>query len=321
MTRLAASLVLAGCCSACSFATRPTLLRFEREGAAAPSGWTRVETSSFTLVTDFSPGTAQEAAQDIAAELAAVEAAFGNTAPRFENKVEVVLYQNGIDFEDRFGREMVAASRLLPETNEHAIYLWGRPTRWVHHNMVGQAVSTGSQLRQMLAHIVLARQISSTVLPKWLMYGLGGYVETLAWSDDGKNIELGALNVSSLEKYRRDRSLGFSDVTAPQVEHPLQQEAYLRAFEGYCWALVYTAVNTHPAGLGRYLAALTNTEPADPSLMFDGATPEAIDKEVEQFMLRGSFALRTVAVDTHELTAKVGPLPPNELARLNPAPR
>jgi hypothetical protein len=318
---MARLLVVLALSSGCTFATRPMLLKFERDGTPNQTGWTHVVTSSFTLATDFSAGVSQEAAQDIAGELAAVEAAFGNTAPRFETRLNVVLYQNGIDFEVRFGRELQAATRLDPTSNEHTVFLWGLPTRWVHHNMVGQAESSGSVLRQTLTHVVLARQISMTVLPQWLMHGLGGYVETFAWSDDGKSIELGAVNSTLLGWYRRDRSLGFNDATGPQHGHPGQEEAYLHAFDGYSWALVYTAINQRPQQLGNYIAALANGNPADPTMIFDGASPDAIDQEIEQFILRGHFALRTVAVETHELTAKVGPVSEQELTHLSPPPR
>src|SRR2546429_7331525 len=102
--RLLPALMLLG---GCTFATRPMLLKFQREPGGSKTGWTKVVTSSFTLVTDFSPGTAQEAAQDIAGELAGIESAFGNTAPRFETRLAVVVYSNGIDFEDRFGRNVI----------------------------------------------------------------------------------------------------------------------------------------------------------------------------------------------------------------------
>lgn len=299
--------------SSCTIATRPALLKFEKESARSKTGWTRVESPAFTLLTDFSPGTAQEAAQDIAGELAAVESAFGNSAPRFETKLVVVVYSNGIDFEERFGRWRRSFTRLDPGASRHFLYLWGRPTRWVHHNMVGASESSGSTLRQVLAHAVLARMISITVLPQWLMYGLGGYVETLAWSEDGRSIELGAINTTLLAQYQRDNSLGFSDVIGPQQEHPLQEEAYLRAYEGYCWAVVHTAINLHPGGLAKYLAALADGGPADPTIMFDGASPEAIDTEVQRFMRSGRFTLRTVPVEAHVVTAKVGPVPENEL--------
>ena len=314
-------IVLAVMLGGCTFATRPMLLNFTRSGPPTKTGWTKVVTNSFTLATDFSPGTAQEAAQDIAGELAGIEAAFGNTQPRFETELDVVVYSNGIDFEDRFGRNIMGVTRPEPRRNRHFVYLWGRPTRWVHHNMVGQSESSGSILRQALAHVVLARQISITVLPKWLMYGMGGYVENFAWSEDGKSIELGAVNTDKLLYYRNDRSIGFTDVTEPQHDHPGQEEAYRYAFEGYCWALVFTAVNTHPQGLGKYLAAVANGEPADPTMIFDGATPEVIDQEVEQFILRGRFSLRTVPVDSHPLAATVSAISDEELKHFSPPPR
>ena len=319
--RLLSALLTLVTLTGCTFATRPVLLKFRREGTASPTGWVKVVTSHFTLATDFSASTAQEAAQDIAAELAAMESAFGNTAPRFETKLNIVVYENGIDFENRFGRELAAATRVYPRENEHLVYLWGRPTRWVHHNMVGQAVSTGSQLRWTLANVVLARQISITVLPAWLVHGMGGYLETLAWSEDGRTIELGAVNSTLLDQYRRDRSLGFNDATGPQHDHPGQEEAYLRAFEGYSWALVYTAINTHPKGVGQYLAALASGDSADPTIMFEGASPEGIDQEVEQFILRGHFSLRQVHVETNPLEAVVAPVSEAELAHLSPPPR
>jgi hypothetical protein len=245
---------------------------------------------------------------------------FGNTAPRFDNKLVIVVYQNGIDFERRFGRQYPSHTVLDPKTQEHRVYLWGRATRWVNHNMVGQAESRGSVLRQALTHTVLARQISVTVLPVWLMHGLGGYVEPLAWAEDGSTVELGAQNATLKAQYTRDHLLGFTDVTGPQHFHPFQQEAYLKAFDGYCWALIFTAINLHPKELGEYLAALGAGLPADPTMIFGGLSPEAIDQEVQQFIQRGRYSLRTVKVEPHLLLAKVSPVTEEELAYYSPPP-
>lgn len=308
-------LLLAALFCSCTFATRPTLLTFTAETPHAASSWQRIETEAFTLVTDLPTGDAREAAQEIAAELSAVETAFGNAPPRYVHPLEVVVYADGKPFEALYGTGVAAVSRVDAADSRHTLVLWGRPTNFARHNMVGGIIAPGSPLRQALAHAVITRQLASP--PRWFLQGMASYLGTYAWSEEGALLELGARDQSLQTAYLKDRSVSFVDVTGPQHAHPGLEQSWARAYAGYCWALLYTAVSQHPEAVGRFMAALARGEDPEPASVFgDGFTPDDIDKAVHLAVRNGATALRQVPLHPKPMSATAFPVDASELGAL-----
>jgi hypothetical protein len=303
---------------ACTLATRPELLRFEIGPGATASGWRKYEAPAFTLVTDLSDGDARDAAQKIASELVAIEAAFGHLPPPYPSRLEVIVYANGLDYEARFDRHSRMNVRLDAEHGRQRVYLWGRPANWAPQHMVGQYAGGAAILRQALARAVLDRQVPQARTPPWLAHGLALYFETLAWSDDGKSVEVGALNAPRLEQYHSHRAIGFDDVIAAPRPHPGQEQAFLSGFQGYSWALMHMLILERPQALEAYLAELKVGAAPDPHQLFGGATGDEIDRRVHQHVLALSFSLRQVPVTVPAGVAKVSAVTAEELASWSP---
>jgi hypothetical protein len=309
---------LAGCAAT---PVRPTLLRIDppAQANAAAGRWERYDTPAFTLFTDLSRADADATAQALAAELAAVRAALDLKAPP-NSRFEIVVYASSRDFMDRFGPTVSAASRLDDADRHPILYLWGPPAHWDRNTLEGNFTSRGSVLRQTLAHAVLVQAVSPQPLPRWLMHGLGAYVETLAWSEDGQRVQLGALNTTLSTAYRKNRAVGFADVTGMPQPHPGGEQAYAQGYEGYCWALVFTLQDERPDMLKAYVSALAQGRAAAPDALFDGSKPEEIDAHVQKFLRKWEPRLRQVPVAQEGAVATVGDVTPEELARVSPAP-
>jgi len=305
----------------CSLAPLPQLLRIDSDPQAAATDWLAIEAPGFTLVTDLRPSLARDAAQELAAELAAIDAAFGDAPPRFDYALDVVVFANGLDFERRFGRDIGAVISRPSGEKRVIVQTWGSPDRWLRHPIEGSAVSPGSTMRFAIAEAVMGRQFPGHV-PRWFQFGMASYVETLEWSDDWKAISLGAVNGPMLQSYRRSRTVGFEEATAPRVPHPGQEQVYGLAYEGYCWALIYTAIHASPRGLNEYMQALAAGKPAEPSAVFDGKSAHDIDEQVEHFIRAAHAALRRVPVTLYGGgVARMRPLTEEELPRWVKPPR
>jgi hypothetical protein len=283
---------------------------------AAPGSWWKVETPAFDLLSDLPAADTREAAQEIAAELIALGAAFGNPPPRSHLALHVVVLADGADFERYFGRLIWGFTRSTG--TDVTVYLWGKPIQWAPRNLATAQTGGQSVLRHELAHVQLTRTFGRQ--PRWFAEGLAQYLETLRWADSGDAIEVGPINPTALQRYFRYRSVGFSDVLKWDSESVFSdEEALTGSLYGYSWALVFELVNERPQVFGRYLSALAAGTPPSAETLFDNEEPRQIDAKVQQFMSTGRFAKTTVPVALPPTEAKLTLASAEERAQMEAA--
>jgi hypothetical protein len=285
---------------------------------ATPGSWWRIDTPAFDLLTDLPAADAREAAQEIAAELIALGAAFGNPPPRGHQALHVVVLADGADFERYFGRLILGFTRSAgPDVT---VYLWGKPIQWAPRNLATAQNGGQSVLRHELAHVQLNRTFGRQ--PRWFAEGLAQYLETLRWAESGDAIEVGPINPTALQLYFRYRNVGFSDVLKWDSEPVFsEEEALTGSLYGYSWALVFELVNERPQAFGRYLSALAAGTPPSAETLFDNEEPAHIDAKVQRFMNTGRFAKTSVPVALPPAEAKLTQATPEERAQLEAALR
>jgi hypothetical protein len=302
-------LLLAGC----SLAKPIAPLRIAAGADAPPGSWWKVQTPAFDLLTDLPAPDAREAAQEIAAELLALGAAFGNPPPRSPQSLHVVVLANSADFERYFGRLIWGFTRSSgPDVT---VYLWGKPVQWAPRTLATAQNGGQSVLRHELAHVQLNRTFGRQ--PRWFAEGLAQYLETLRWADSGDAIEVGPVNSTALQLYFRYRNVGFNEVLAWDSEPVLStEEAVTGSLYGYSWALVFELVNERPQQFGRYLSALAAGTPPPAAELFDNEDPHHIDARIQQFMNTGRFAKTSIPVLLNPAPAQQDLASPEERAQL-----
>jgi hypothetical protein len=263
--------------------------------AAAPTGWSRLETDEFTLTTDLPPAQAQTAAQLIAQSLAGLKAMFARAPVAAKHRVFVYALDDSMEFERRFGRR-VGGFATSGETSA-TLVLYGPPERWFVRDEVAYE-GKDSVLQHELAHVVLRQYF--TRQQQWFAEGMAQYLETFRWVDP-TTARFGDPSLSAYRTYRQFRSISVSDMLGWTTYR--QRSTEVAGLYGMSWAFCHWAINTQPAVMGRFMALSAQQGPMVAWQQTFAPMEDTIDKAIFTYMKIGSYQFREFKVPLPTLAA------------------
>ena len=245
--------------------------------------WRRVDTPHFFVSTDLGSrdairaGTALETTRD-----ALASAGWPNVD--FDEKSEVYILANGLDFERYFGRQ---ATGLFAQGVPPRFFLWGSPDGWELRRTSHRP--SPSVLRHEMAH-----QLSAQVWPRqplWFAEGFASFLEPVYYSEDQNHVVVGAVNHWALRAYRAVRTIKVRDAVnwKTGIANMPQREA--QGLYGISWLFVHWLFHERPAELESFLSELGRGSP--PELALQTVLPEtddgAIDGTLFEYQKRPRF--------------------------------
>ena len=301
--------------SACSTTPAlPPMLRWEAPAAPAPaSGWSRYTTTDFTLVTDLDPADGREAAEAMAKEFVGLRAMMGAAPVKYRTPVRIFVLADGLEFERAFGR--LTAGQVATFPGQVQVFLWGKPVKW--ERRASRVEGQTSLITHEIAHVILGEYFPFQ--PRWFAEGFAQFLESYAWSADGKQVEFGLANAEAYTVYRKNRAVGAADIFAWKGGSATDAEARNRALYGYSWALVHYLINAVPERFGEVLGILARAdgqaiEDANRAVSTD---PGELDRQVHGYMKSGQYSVITVDVPVTQLRAAQAPLEASEVANIH----
>ena len=262
-------------------------LRFE-SGLAPTTGWSRVETTDFTLETDLPPDQVQRAAQILTQSLVGLRSMFGRAPILVRRRLEVYALRDGLEFERRFGRLTWGFTSQVGDTTR--ICLYGSPDRWfVRTDLVIEG--SHSVLVHELAHAVLGQYFPRQ--PQWFSEGLAQYLDTYQWLDP-ETVRFGDPNLTAYRNYRAVRSLTVSQLLAWNTIG--QRELQVLGMYGLSWAFVHFAFNRMPRELERYMATLAQEGPTRAWALAFAPGAGGLDEAIYAYMKVGEYQFRVLKV-------------------------
>ena len=268
--------------------TRTALLGAMLLSAAAwaDSGWREIQSPHVRLRTDLGSRAAREATlavERFRAEI--IAAAWPRATLPAVDRIEVVVYANGLDFEQQFGRRLGGV--FFHEVPPLAV-LYGTPDRWERRANLATSETT-SVLRHELVHhlaaIVYRRQ------PRWFAEGLAQFLETIRPSSDGKALVLGAANLQAIRSYHAYRSVTVADALAWSGKLDGLPEGTVHGLYGLSWLMVHWLFNAHPAQFDQLQVLLAKgIDPAKAwKIILPGLGVSDLDAELYQYAKHGNY--------------------------------
>ncbi|MDP1828002.1 MAG: DUF1570 domain-containing protein [Archangium sp.] len=256
------------------------LLRFE-PAAVTGTGWKRVQTPDYELLTDLEPELATRAAMLLSQSLSGLRAMFGRAPVAREQKLTIIAMRDGLEFERRFGKRTWGFAYSLPD--EVTLCLYGPPDRWFVRPEITYE-GTHSVLIHELAHAVLARYFVRQA--KWFSEGMAQYLETFQWLD-AETLRLGDPNLDAYRSYRAIRSLSVDDMLHWSSMN--ERDLKVAGLYGLSWAFIHYARNREPKVFGQFLAWVAQHGADEAFRQAFGGRGEALDKAIFMYMKQGSY--------------------------------
>lgn len=257
------------------------LLRFEPSTAVPPSGWKRVQTPDYELLTDLEPEQATRAAMLLSQSLAGLRAMFGRAPVAAERKLTIIAMRDGLDFEKRFGKRTWGFAAT--SSDETTICLYGPPDRWFVRPEITYE-GTHSVLIHELGHAVLARYFPRQTT--WFAEGMAQYLETFQWLD-AETLRLGDPNLEAYRSYRAIRSLSVDDMLHWSSAN--ERDLEVAGLYGLSWAFIHYARNQEPKVFGQFLAWVAQDGADQAFRQAFGGRGDALDKAIFAYMRQGSY--------------------------------
>lgn len=261
------------------------LLRFDGPGVPG-TGWKRVQTPDYELLTDLEPEQATRAAALLSQSLSGLRAMFGRAPVAAERKLTIIAMRDGLDFEHRFGRRTWGFA--VTQADEVTLCLYGPPDRWFVRTEINYQ-GTDSVLIHELAHAVVGRYFRFQT--RWFAEGMAQYLETYQWLD-AQTLRLGDPNLPAYRNYRAIRSLTVQDML--HWSSMDERDLKISGLYGLSWAFIHYALNTDRERFGQFLVAAAEQGPALAFTQVYGAGGEDLDQAIFRFMKQGNY--RQVAI-------------------------
>jgi len=279
--------LLAGGCATGSGELTRTSLAFEPL-AAPPSGWLRVETPDFALVTDQSPELAQRAAQLLSQSLIGLRALFGRAPVLVQRELTIYALKDDLDFERRFGR--MTWGFAFSKGASSTICLYGPPDRWFVRSDVAYEAKD-SVLQHELAHVVLSQYFPSQ--PHWFAEGLAQFLETFRWLDP-ETVRFGDPSLTAYRNYRAVRSISVAQML--EWNGRTGRDLEMAGLYGLSWAFVHYALNRMPREFASYMALLVEHDAATAWYRTFEPVSATLDQAIFKYMSIGAYQFRVVKV-------------------------
>jgi Flp pilus assembly protein TadD len=249
--------------------------------------WREVQTAHVTLKTDLGPSDARRAALMVERTRAGLlAAAFPGAKLLQPERVEVVVFASGLDFEHHFGRRVGGV--FLHGDYPPMALLYGTPETWERRETLALEETT-SIVKHELAHHLAAYFFRRQ--PRWFAEGLAQFLETLRFAEDGKTATLGDVNLQALRSYSRYRTLRVADVLSWGGKADAHDEATTSGLYGLSWLLVHWLYNTHSEEFARYQTLLAKG--IDPDKAWKAAFPTLVvaelDGQLNRYALHGDY--------------------------------
>jgi tetratricopeptide (TPR) repeat protein len=251
------------------------------------SGWRELQTAHINLRTDLGSADARRAALRVERTRAALLAAGWPGAKLLQpERVEVVVFANGLEFEHHFGRQAVGV--FLHGEYPPTAFLYGAPETWEHRETLALEETT-SVLKHELVHHLAAYFFRRQ--PRWFAEGLAQFLETLRFSEDGKTATVGEINLQALKSYNRYRTLTVTDVLGWGGKTDAHDEATVAGLYGLSWLLVHWLYNTHLEDFARYETLLAKGIEPDKAwkVAFPSLVVATIDAELNHYAHHGDY--------------------------------
>jgi hypothetical protein len=266
--------------------------------ACSSSGgvWRQVETPHFVLRTDLGSSQARESGVALETTRRALIAAAWPTFAFTQEKIEVYVLANGVEFERYFGRRALSLSFRGPPRK---IFIYGRPNRW--ELRTSALVNSPTGLTHEMAH-QLSLEVWSAQ-PPWFYEGWADFLAATYDDAEKGGVVLGGVNRYCHEAYRQVRTTGLEDAfswTKPNGQMAEHEDAGLH---GISWLFVHWLYNEHPDWLRRYTDELSHNTPPERALQI--AVPNLDLATVN----RELFAYSRVG----EFTKTITPVPPSNI--------
>jgi hypothetical protein len=263
------------------------LLTIVVAGCSTGGAWRRVETPHFNLQTDLGSKDAHEAGLALEATRdALISAAWPRFPFKNDEKTYVYVLANGIDFERYFGRRTAG---LFFHSSPPTVFLYGSADRWElrrsSHNPVTSILR--HEMAHQLASVVYGRQ------PRWFSEGLAQFLEVAYYSEDGRSIVLGGVNVDAYRGYNAVRPITLRDALSWDKGLAKLSDREAQGLYGTSWFFVHWLYNTRPDALGRFEDELgRGTEPSRAfEIAFPGFDPDKGNRELFEYQRHGQFSV------------------------------
>lgn len=261
---------------------RRTLLRFQPMDAPPKTGWKKVVTPEYELITDLDPQLTERAAQQLSQALSGLKAMFGNAPIAVERKITVIAMADTMEFERRFGKKTYGFA--VTTWDEIFICVFGPPDRWFYRNVQLNFDAVDSVLVHSLAHAVLHRYFPQQ--RKWFTEGLALYLETYEWLD-AETLKLGDPNEYAYRAYRAVRSINVEDMLAWKSAD--QRDLQLAGLDGMSWAFVFYARNQEAKTFARFLASTAELGADGAFEVNFGGRYDELDKAIYAYLKKGQY--------------------------------
>lgn len=263
------------------------LLRFEPASTPA-TGWKRLQTPDYELLTDLEPELAERAALLLTQSLSGLRAMFGRAPVAVERKLTVIAMRDSLDFERRFGRRTWGFADT--RADEVTLCLYGPPDRWFVRAELNYE-GTHSVLIHELAHAVLGRFFRRQT--RWFSEGMAQYLETYQWLD-AETLRLGDPNLAAYRAYRSVRSLSVRDML--RWDSMDERDLKVAGLYGLSWAFIHYARNHDVRLFGQFLAWVADSGPEQAFKLAYGGGGEELDQAIFKYMKQGQYQQVVVKV-------------------------
>jgi hypothetical protein len=256
-------------------------------GCSSSGAWRKVESPHFVLRTDLDSEHAREAAASLESTRdALVSAAWPHHDFKDDVQTDVYVLANGLDFERYFGKRTAG---LFLHSSPPTVFLYGTADRWeLRRSSHGPVTSVlRHEMVHQLATFVYGRQ------PKWFAEGLAQFLEVVYYSDDGRSIVLGGVNLSAYQAYKAFRRVTLRDALGWDKGLASLSDTDAGGLYGTSWFFIHWLYNTHPDVLGRFQDQLG--QGVEPRRAFQIAMPrfdvDAVDRELFEYQKHGQFTV------------------------------
>jgi len=254
--------------------------------ARADSGWREIQGPHVVLRTDLRSGTAREAALAVERFRAQIiAAAWPRATLPVSDRVEVIVFANGLDFERYFGR--IVTGVFFHDLPPLAV-MYGHPEKWEHRASL-RTPETTSVLRHELVHHLAASIYRRQ--PRWFSEGLAQFLETVRTGEDGKTVVVGAVNLDAVQKYHAFRSIRVADALAWSGRLDAMPEATIHGLYGLSWVMVHWLYNERPAQFDQLQGLLARGIDPDKAwkIILPGLNTPDLDETLNQYVKHGNY--------------------------------
>jgi hypothetical protein len=271
------------------------------------TGWTEVKTAHVTLRTNLSPEAARRGALLAEKSRAALLAAAWPEAKLTEDRIELIVLSSRQDFESYFGS--LVSGEFVHMGYPPSVFLFGTPERWEDrrtrerevtwfqtHALAPYAPSTRSVLRHEMVHHLMSFFYRRE--PRWFAEGFAQFLETARFSEDGKSVTLGDINLDAVREYTSFRTFTVADALAWGTTFEPKDDGSIRGLYGMSWMMVLWLYDTRPADFVRFQKLLaTGLDPSKAwKVVFPTLTPGEVDREIFHFSRYGHYGVTTVTI-------------------------